>query len=185
MDGLPEVQGLIEKLSGQIDEASTHLEPFLETKLSEQRFETFEDQAKFCAFLAYALDSTMFAYLKARGKDTNDHPIMKELDRVKSYMAKIKEAQKTRPKVDKAAADRFIRGALAGNPQVESDNFLKKMAKETNKRTHDDVEGTEPNDLTPNEVQESVGDTEKASEPPKSKTNKKQKAKKRTKKSQR
>uniref|UniRef100_A0A060T3A7 Exosome complex protein n=1 Tax=Blastobotrys adeninivorans TaxID=409370 RepID=A0A060T3A7_BLAAD len=183
MDGLPEVQSLIEKLSGQIDEASTQLEPFLETKLSEQRFETFEDQAKFCAFLAYALDSTMFAYLKARGKDTNDHPIMKELDRVKSYMAKIKEAQKIRPKVDKAAADRFIRGALAGNPQVESDNFLKKMAKETNKRTHNDVEETGPDGEGSDEVQDSVGSTEKASEP-KGRTNKKQKAKKRTKKSQ-
>ena len=48
------------------------------------------DQAQHYALLTYALDSVVFAQLKATGADLKGHPIMLELERVKALMDKIK-----------------------------------------------------------------------------------------------
>lgn len=62
--------------------------------------------------------------LKTKGVDTTNHPVMQELERVKSYFGKIKKVQENEKepssseqkgqRVDKSAAGRFIRAALQG-----------------------------------------------------------------------
>jgi exosome complex protein LRP1 len=57
-------------------------------------------------------------YLNASGIDPRQHPVKNELDRVKGYMTKLKEAvakgneEKNPLKLDKAAANRFIKAGL-------------------------------------------------------------------------
>ncbi|CCE85473.1 Piso0_005070 [Millerozyma farinosa CBS 7064] len=41
----------------------------------------------------YILISSLYAYLKSTGMDTKDHPIMKELERIKLYMKKAKDIE--------------------------------------------------------------------------------------------
>ena len=64
----------------------------------------------------------MTAYLRLNGVNAKEHPIFRELTRVKQYFEKLKNvefvgASKQSMTVDKAAAQRFIKHALAAtNP---------------------------------------------------------------------
>ena len=61
--------------------------------------------------LAYAINTLYFVYLRTIGVNTASHGVRKELDRVKSYITKIKTAtlgkEKRKEAVDKAAAERW------------------------------------------------------------------------------
>ena len=62
----------------------------------------------------------MIAYLRLNGVNAKEHPVFRELTRVKQYFEKIKnvdsvDMSKRSMAVDKAAAGRFIKHALAGN----------------------------------------------------------------------
>ncbi|KAJ9476586.1 Homeobox domain-containing protein [Pseudozyma hubeiensis] len=79
------------------------------------------DAARMQVSVAYVLMDLVWILLKTKGVDTRDHPVMQELERVKSYFAKIKGVQEKGKveeekgaKVDRSAAGRFIRAALAG-----------------------------------------------------------------------
>ncbi|KAF9956535.1 hypothetical protein BGZ72_002706 [Mortierella alpina] len=64
------------------------------------------------------LDSEKRFNLKTNGTAPNTHPVMKELKRVKEYTEKLRHAihgNKPNMEVDKDAATRFIKGALAAN----------------------------------------------------------------------
>ena len=58
----------------------------------------------------------MIAYLRLNGINAKEHPVYRELTRVKQYFDKIKDAETTdgqRPaNLDKPAAERFIKHAL-------------------------------------------------------------------------
>ena len=59
----------------------------------------------------------MTAYLRLNGVDAKEHPVFRELVRVKEYFEKIKNAEAGDSKrmnmsLDKAAAGRFIKHAL-------------------------------------------------------------------------
>lgn len=83
------------------------------------------DAARMQVSVAYVLMDLVWILLKTKGVDPTNHPVMQELERVKSYFGKIKRVQddEKEPKeeqkgsrVDKSAAGRFIRAALAGEP---------------------------------------------------------------------
>lgn len=83
------------------------------------------DAARMQVSVAYVLMDLVWILLKVKGVDPTNHPVMQELERVKSYFGKIKrvqeqekepEQQHNGSKVDKSAAGRFIRAALAGEP---------------------------------------------------------------------
>lgn len=62
----------------------------------------------------------MIAYLRLNGVNAKDHPVFRELTRVKQYFEKINNAEsdsmnRSSMALDKAAAGRFIKHALAGN----------------------------------------------------------------------
>lgn len=125
------------------------------------------------------------AYFKSTGKDTSHHEIMKELDRVKSYMSKVKETvdgrEKPRVSVNKAVADRFIKSALAGN---KDNNYLQKMAENssTHKRFDEENDDNKKNTKKRSSEQEEEKDDDSSDiqeispQPPK-KTSKKSKSK--------
>ena len=59
------------------------------------------------------------AYLRLNGVNSKEHPVFRELARVKQYFEKIKAAESAGTKrnvtLDKAAAGRFINKALVGS----------------------------------------------------------------------
>eukprot|EP00027_Filamoeba_sp_ATCC50430_P011131 CAMPEP_0168561386 /NCGR_PEP_ID=MMETSP0413-20121227/11567_1 /TAXON_ID=136452 /ORGANISM="Filamoeba nolandi, Strain NC-AS-23-1" /LENGTH=143 /DNA_ID=CAMNT_0008592753 /DNA_START=60 /DNA_END=488 /DNA_ORIENTATION=+ len=78
---------------------------------------TLPQQAKLHLINAYAVSSLAYMYLKLKGVDLTDHAIKQELDRVKSYFKKIKEATEPREdpnmRLNTGAAQRFIQHALS------------------------------------------------------------------------
>ncbi|KAG0284526.1 hypothetical protein BGZ96_011109 [Linnemannia gamsii] len=69
--------------------------------------------------LAYALNTLAFINLKTNGTAPTSHPVMHELKRIKGYTEKLRQvtqgASTSTMEVDKDAAARFIKGALAAN----------------------------------------------------------------------
>lgn len=63
------------------------------------------------------------AYLRLNGVNAKEHPVFRELTRVKQYFEKIKAAEgvvdKPTVKLDKAAAGRFIKHALVSERGVD------------------------------------------------------------------
>ncbi|KAH9837349.1 uncharacterized protein C8Q71DRAFT_597725 [Rhodofomes roseus] len=104
-------------LNGSMDDLETQLEPLLAQTLPESLvgLETIQ-QAKLQVALPYLVYDLIFIYLKTRGIDPKTHPVISELDRIRQYFDKIKNAedpQKRTATVDKAAANRFIKHAIA------------------------------------------------------------------------
>ncbi|KAK6539007.1 hypothetical protein TWF694_010555 [Orbilia ellipsospora] len=118
------------------------------------------DKAKLYIMTTYALESLLFSYLSTSSVDITNHPIMKELTRVRQYFQKIrdiesKDSEKAKSEtttteptsqsqhldtrdnlvLDKAAASRFISAALQGNDKydierAENIRLQKERAKE-------------------------------------------------------
>ncbi|THV06592.1 hypothetical protein K435DRAFT_645058 [Dendrothele bispora CBS 962.96] len=111
-------------LSSSLEELEAHLDPlfsqtFPETLLALEPIQ----QAKLQTVIPYVVYDLMFIYLKSRGIDPKTHPVFAELDRVRQYFDKIKNAENppTRTtQVDKAAASRFIKHAIT-QAQIDSD----------------------------------------------------------------
>ncbi|KAI8916655.1 hypothetical protein DFJ77DRAFT_510088 [Powellomyces hirtus] len=118
------------------------LQPILERPLDQQlgKLEVF-DRAKLDVLLAFALNSLVFVYLKTQGASTKEHPVKRELDRVKEYFKKLKEAggmNKNTMRLDRDAAKRFVTNSLITNEEVsrevkkrkaeaEADQFLQNV----------------------------------------------------------
>ncbi|KAI1793138.1 Sas10/Utp3/C1D family-domain-containing protein [Ganoderma leucocontextum] len=111
-------------LDDSLDDLEEKLEPLLAQTLPESllSLETIQ-QAKLNVALPYLVYDLIFIYLKTRGIDPKSHPVVAELDRVRQYFDKIKNAEdpeKRKTAVDRAAANRFIKHAIAqvkGQPQ--------------------------------------------------------------------
>lgn len=75
--------------------------------------QSIEEKVKHDLFLSYSLSSLYWMYLRTQGENSSDH-VKSELDRIKKYMDKSKQIhdRKSMPKLDKAAAGRFVRSGL-------------------------------------------------------------------------
>ncbi|KAM5532258.1 hypothetical protein V8D89_014097 [Ganoderma adspersum] len=111
-------------LNNSLDDLEEKLEPLLAQTLPESLLplETIQ-QVKLNVALPYLVYDLIFIYLKTRGIDPKSHPVVAELDRVRQYFDKIKNAEdpeKRKTAVDRGAANRFIKHAIAqakGQPQ--------------------------------------------------------------------
>ncbi|KAF9346319.1 hypothetical protein BGX26_002200, partial [Mortierella sp. AD094] len=80
--------------------------------------------------------------LKSNGKSAVNHPVMQELKRIQNYTQKLRNAthgNKANMEVDKDAAARFIRGALAANEVADrkaEEEAEAEAAKEEPQGTH-------------------------------------------------
>ncbi|KAF7791607.1 hypothetical protein EIP86_002624 [Pleurotus ostreatoroseus] len=111
------VSSRLAALNLSLDELEAELEPLLSQSLPETLvgLDTIQ-QAKLQVLLPYLLYDLIFIYLKMRGVDPKTHPVVAELDRVRQYFNKIKDAEdpaKRTMAIDKAAANRFIKHAIA------------------------------------------------------------------------
>ncbi|KAK5096699.1 hypothetical protein LTR70_002931 [Exophiala xenobiotica] len=113
---------LVDQLDGNLDGLEEALDPLLQDSLSAttKRLPIL-DRAKLNITVVYAVESLLFSYLRINGVNAVEHPVFKELQRVKQYFGKVKEAEEkvsgARPSttLNKQAAARIIQHSLAGN----------------------------------------------------------------------
>ncbi|RVD88592.1 uncharacterized protein DFL_002771 [Arthrobotrys flagrans] len=149
----------LDDFEDNVDAISKTLKPLLEQNLPKHASKLpLFDKAKLYIITTYALESLLYSYLETSATPTADHPIMKELTRVRQYFQKIRDIESKEPKqeekapvasssssaradtrdnlvLDKAAAGRFISAALAGNDKydverAENIRLQKEKAKE-------------------------------------------------------
>ncbi|KAI0684769.1 hypothetical protein BC835DRAFT_1388170 [Cytidiella melzeri] len=114
---IDKVSAKISALEESLDELEAQLEPLFAQTLSETivGLENIQ-QAKLQVALPYLVYDLIFIYLKTKGVDPKTHPVIAELDRVRQYFGKIKDAEdpaKRKLAVDKNVASRFIKHAIA------------------------------------------------------------------------
>ncbi|CAG8960118.1 hypothetical protein HYFRA_00010597 [Hymenoscyphus fraxineus] len=111
------VLSLVDQLDDDIDDLEEALGPLIKTALSETTSKLpLLDKAKLYVLVTYAIESILFSYLRVNGVNAREHPVFKELTRVKQYFDKIKNTGPPAPRthtLDKAAAARFINPGLA------------------------------------------------------------------------
>ncbi|KAJ5162345.1 hypothetical protein N7492_007737 [Penicillium capsulatum] len=125
---------LLEQLDDNLDDLEEVLTPVMGNSLAflSKKLPVM-DKAKILVLVTYTLESLIFSYVRLHGEDAKQHPVFRELTRVKQYFEKIK-ALETEPEqrpmtLDKAAAGRFIKHGLAGNDKIDLER-AEKEAKE-------------------------------------------------------
>ncbi|KAI9716090.1 MAG: hypothetical protein M1812_005517 [Candelaria pacifica] len=116
---------LIDQLDDNIDDLQESLQPLLQGALSDTVAKLpLLDKAKLYILVTYAIESMIFSFLRLNGVKAKEHSIFRELARVKQYFEKIKHVENGGNKrdnlsLDKQAAGRFIKRALAGNTKYD------------------------------------------------------------------
>ncbi|CAI7590135.1 hypothetical protein N7533_000633 [Penicillium manginii] len=130
----PDLTPLLEQLEDNVDDLEEVLEPVLGQSLAKlSKNLPVMDRAKIHVLITYTLESLIFSYLRLKGVNAKQHPVFRELTRVRQYFEKIKaletEPEQPTMKLDKAAAGRFIKHGLAGNNKIDLE-LAEKQAKE-------------------------------------------------------
>ncbi|EFA08579.1 Nuclear nucleic acid-binding protein C1D-like Protein [Tribolium castaneum] len=93
---------------------------------------TTKEKVDYDLFMAYTLNTLFWLYLKTKGEDPTKSEIKNQLNRVKQYMVKAKEAherQVLRPRIDCGAAGRFIKHGInykdSGTPEEPPNKKMK------------------------------------------------------------
>ena len=130
-----DLRSSLEDLSSNIEDLEDSLGPILKTALSSSTSKLpLLDKAKLYVLATYAIESLLFSYIRLHGTDVKSHPVVQELARVKQYFEKIKTVEsaglKSNTKLDKNAAGRFVKHALAGNDKYdrEREEQVKKLS---------------------------------------------------------
>ncbi|KAJ0422122.1 Sas10/Utp3/C1D family-domain-containing protein [Aspergillus carlsbadensis] len=173
---------LLEQLDDNVDQLEEVLAPILRSTVVETSKKLpVLDKAKFHVMITYALESLIFSYLRLHGVNAKEHPVFRELTRVKQYFEKIKTLE-TPPEqrtmvLDKQAAGRFIKHGLAGNDKLDLQreeqlakekaraqlkaSLLAKKAKVTPETTSKNTSSGHNSDVNPNvDNDDDVDDTE-------------------------
>ncbi|XP_053292168.1 nuclear nucleic acid-binding protein C1D [Pleuronectes platessa] len=129
-------QEIDEQLTG-FDASATSVKTMLEQLMSmnkgdlEQKLDPL-DQAKLDLMSTYTLNSLFWMYLVTKGVNPREHGIKQELERIRTYMNRVKEIgdRKKAARLDKGAANRFLRNALYDADEKDSRKkaVYKKMA---------------------------------------------------------
>jgi exosome complex protein LRP1 len=99
-----------------------------------------DDRIKYDLLMSYSLNSLFWLYLRTQGVEPSKHDVKSEIDRVREYFAKSKQVQDRRtimPRIDVAAAQRFIRSGLWQPNQNDSTNTDMKV--QGPERINDDI----------------------------------------------
>ncbi|KAM9345520.1 nuclear nucleic acid-binding protein C1D [Symphorus nematophorus] len=137
-----------EQLTG-FDSSVSSVKSMLEKLMSMPRNELLQkldplDQAKLDLMSAYTLNSLFWMYLVTQGVNPREHGIKQELERIRTYMNKVKEItdKKKAARLDKGAAARFVRNALY-EPD-EKDSRKKSAPKKAADTAPDTVQSKRP-----------------------------------------
>uniref|UniRef100_A0A6B2LJS6 Nuclear nucleic acid-binding protein C1D n=1 Tax=Arcella intermedia TaxID=1963864 RepID=A0A6B2LJS6_9EUKA len=93
------------------------LNPLFASKLSDLQTKlTPLDNAKLNITLAYTTYTLFYLFLKTQGVDTTDHPVINEINKVKSYIQKLKKVSEApegpKVRINQEASRRVISAAL-------------------------------------------------------------------------
>ncbi|KAG0230287.1 hypothetical protein B0O80DRAFT_453820 [Mortierella sp. GBAus27b] len=94
--------------------------------------------------MTFAINTLAYINLRTNGITPTNHPVMQELKRIKAYTEKLRlalQGNKANMEVDKDAAARFIRGALAANDIADRKAAAEEAAANVSgsqKRDHDE-----------------------------------------------
>ncbi|KZS91581.1 hypothetical protein SISNIDRAFT_487249 [Sistotremastrum niveocremeum HHB9708] len=107
----------VRDIENDLDTLEDILEPLLAHPLEDTLANlSVINKAKLQTLIPYVVHDLIISYLKVRGVDVRSHGVMSEMERVKKYFDKIKNAEdpsKNKLAVDKEAASRFIKNAIA------------------------------------------------------------------------
>lgn len=137
MENISQVKLFIDSLDETIRQLHLDVEPIISKPLDELVASHTHSPVEAVSFYnnyLYTLISVLFAYLKTLGVDTSQHPIMKELTRIKSYMRRGKEleARVNRSEEDDKnnlqKAQQFLENTLGVSGGASAPDDLKKPA---------------------------------------------------------
>ncbi|GAA6036107.1 hypothetical protein JCM8097_006619 [Rhodosporidiobolus ruineniae] len=125
----------ISQLSSSLGALEAALDSLLATPfddLVDQASDSPLVQARMQILASYVVHDLIWVYLKTAGVEPANHPVMQEIDRLKGYFGKLKQAEtgaapasessKPRMQIDRAAANRFISAAIqSGKASVDPD----------------------------------------------------------------
>ncbi|XP_053394272.1 nuclear nucleic acid-binding protein C1D-like [Mercenaria mercenaria] len=118
-----ELRGKLAAFDSALNNVENEFEPLLKVSQIELngRLSTI-DKAKLDLVAAYSINSLFWMYLNVCGVNPKDHGIKQELDRIRSYMNRVKEIQdkEKAPKLDVSASKRFVKSALWQAAQKQS-----------------------------------------------------------------
>ncbi|AWP14513.1 putative nuclear nucleic acid-binding protein C1D isoform 3 [Scophthalmus maximus] len=124
-----------EQLTG-FDSSVSSIKTMLEQLMAMPRNDLLQqldplDRAKLDLMSAYTLNSLFWMYLVTQGVNPREHGIKQELERIRTYMNRVKEItdKKKASRLDKGAATRFLRNALYD--PAEKDSKKKAVSKKT------------------------------------------------------
>ncbi|PVH17191.1 uncharacterized protein CXQ87_000072 [Candidozyma duobushaemuli] len=149
MENTETVRDLARSLQSSISELETALHPIAGRSLEDltKDCKSPKEEADVLNKYLYCTVSIAFAYLKVQGINTDGHPIMKELDRVKASMKRMKDLEAAQQKSEnkkaqsKEEAAEYIQRTLGGasggaaasnsmkSPAISSSNFQGKHTK--------------------------------------------------------
>eukprot|EP00047_Mylnosiga_fluctuans_P004040 m.232398 g.232398 ORF g.232398 m.232398 type:complete len:147 (+) comp12350_c0_seq1:218-658(+) len=121
---MEDVSGSVSTFEAALNEVERHLQPLLEKSPSEvnAQLDSFE-RSKLELTMAYTINSLFWMYLTTQGLSAKDYAVKDELERIRTYMKKIKDAEENQsdpnPRLNKEAAARFLKNAL--NQQSPAD----------------------------------------------------------------
>ncbi|KAI0535293.1 Sas10/Utp3/C1D family-domain-containing protein [Xylaria digitata] len=122
----------LENLDDAVDNLEEALQPLVDNVTDVASKLPLLDKAKFYVLMTYSIESMLFSTLRLNEVDAKEHPIFKELSRVRQYFDKIKNIefpQKPEQSINKEAAIRFIRSDLADNKEINT-KLTEMIAKE-------------------------------------------------------
>ncbi|GAA5859780.1 hypothetical protein JCM8547_007024 [Rhodosporidiobolus lusitaniae] len=112
-------------LSASLGDLESALEPLLSKPLSDLVDSAQDEplvQARAQVLASYIVHDLIWVYLKTAGVEPSNHSVMEEIERLKGYFGKLKQAEtgapppadpsKPRMQIDRAAANRFISAAI-------------------------------------------------------------------------
>ncbi|KAI1140658.1 Sas10/Utp3/C1D family-domain-containing protein [Hypoxylon sp. FL0543] len=132
----PNISPQLERLDDEIDNLEEALQPILNNVSDVANKLPLLDKAKLYVLVTYSIESMLFSSLRLNGVNAKEHPVFKELTRVRQYFDKIKNAEnppqkKPEQSLNKEAAIRFIRADLAeNNNKVVNTKLTEMIAKE-------------------------------------------------------
>ncbi|KAI1828442.1 Sas10/Utp3/C1D family-domain-containing protein [Xylaria intraflava] len=135
------IQPSLERLDDAVDNLEDALQPLIANMADVASKLPLLDKAKLYVLMTYSIESMLFSALRLNAVDAKEHPVFKELARVRQYFEKIKniefeppkaEREKPEQSLNKEAAMRFIRSDLADDKVINtklSEMIAKERAK--------------------------------------------------------
>lgn len=161
------IRNYISALDASIEGLSGALDPVLRTSLDDKIAECQlpQERIKIYNNHLYVTISVLYSYIKTLGINTNDHPIMEELKRIKEFMKQAKEVEESLKNKEvedlksKDNAKDFLQRTLGTtgaavldsmkSPAISSENFKgahTKFADQDNEDADNDA-GTKQNEV--------------------------------------